>query len=109
MDGRLQAFNLDEKWVLFGGLKWRLADTFDSKVFATVLEVKKTGTVEFTSKRKPWATYYVILQTIGGSAVDIAKERTMDKQGVKLIVDSIEIKNIYEKGGEIYKIVPCGE
>ena len=109
MDGRLQAFNLEEKWALIGGFKWSLADEFDTKEFATRLGLGKTGTVEFTSKRKPWATYYVILQTVGAPAVDIVKENAREKKGVKLIVDSNEIKRIYEQGGKIYKIVPCGE
>lgn len=109
MDGRLQAFNLDEKWVLIGGFKWKLADEFDAKVFAAVLELKKTGTVEFTSKRKPWATYYVILQTTDVSSVTMLKEKTQDKKDIKLVIEPKEIKRIYEQGGKIYKIVPCGE
>jgi hypothetical protein len=109
MDGRLQAFNLDERWALIGGLKWSLADTFDAKEFATRLGLEKSGTVEFTSKRKPWATYYVILQTVDVSSVDMLKETAKDKKGVKLILSHNEIKRIYEQGGKIYKIVPCGE
>jgi len=107
MDGRLQAFNFDEMWILIGWFKWNLADTFDTKEFATVLGLKKTGTVEFTAKKKTWATYYVILQTIDVSAVDI-KGKEMDRKEVRLIIEPNEIKRIYEQGGKIYKIVPCG-
>lgn len=109
MDGRLQAFNLDERWALIGGFKWSLADTFDAKEFATRLGLGKTGTVEFTPKQKSWATYYVIVQTIDVSSVDMLKETAKDKNGVKLILSHNEIKRIYEQGGKIYKIVPCGE
>jgi hypothetical protein len=109
MDGRLQAFNLEEKWALIGGLKWSLADEFDTKEFAARLGLEKTGTVKFTAKQKSWATYYVILQTIAVSSVDILKETAKDKKEVKLILSHNEIKRIYEQGGKIYKIVPCGE
>jgi hypothetical protein len=109
MDGGLQAFNLDERWVLIGGFKWSLADEFDAKEFAARLGLGKTGTVEFKAKRKPWATYYVILQTIDVSSVNMLKETTKDKKEVKLILHHSEIKRIYEQGGKIYKIVPCGE
>ncbi len=109
MDGRLQAFNLEEKWALIGGLKWSLADEFDTKEFAARLGLEKSGTVKFTAKQKSWATYYVILQTIGVSSVSMLKEKTQDKKDIKLVIEPNEIKRIYEKGGKIYKIVPCGE
>lgn len=109
MDGRLQSFNLDERWALIGGFKWSLADEFDTKEFAAKLGLGKTGTVEFTAKQKTWATYYVILQTIDVSSANMLKETAKDKKGVKLILDPNEIKRIYEQGGKIYKIVPCGE
>jgi hypothetical protein len=108
MDGRLQAFNLDERWALIGGFKWSLADTFDAKEFATRLGLEKSGTIKFTAKQKTWATYYVILQMIDVSSV-VIKGKEMDRNEIKLVVDPNETKKIYEQGGKIYKIVPCGE
>ncbi|OGP81485.1 MAG: hypothetical protein A2Z08_05165 [Deltaproteobacteria bacterium RBG_16_54_11] len=109
MDGRLQAFNLDERWARIGGFKWSLADEFDAEEFAARLGVGKTGTVEFTARQKTWATFYVVLGTIDVSTISKLKVKTQDKRNIKLVLEPSEMKSIYEQGGKIYKIVPCGE
>jgi hypothetical protein len=95
---RLQALNLDGKWVQFNGLKWGLADNFTKAGLPP--EWQQTKSLKFNDSQNVWVYVYVRV----GSEASSDAEKMKKTEKIKLVDDPAEIQKIHERGGKIYRI-----